>query len=623
MVNVYLNGRRRQLTPNTIIGKGGEADIYDLGNNEVLKLYKQPNDPDYVGNKIAQQGASERLAEYQRKLPAFSSLHLPSHVVSPKATSFDKSSGGNVTGYTMDYLKDMEVLLKLSDRQYRERGGIDGNRVVSTFINLYELVKGVHEAGVVIGDFNDLNVLVDLAGQVFLVDADSMQFDGFYCRTFTSRFVDPLLSEHQSLVLGRPHSTDSDWYAFSVMLFQSMLFVGPYGGVHRPQSGKRLQHDARVLRRITVFNPEVIYPKPALSFNRLPDELLQHFHKVYENDYRGEFPLQLLKNLRWTICSKCGSVHARTFCPNCTTPGAVVQTITRRGTVSATSVFHTPGQILFTEHQGGSLRYLYHEHGAFKRESGQEVIKGNLDPELRFRLSNELTLLGKRKNLFVFSPDKEVDRIETDTVNQLSVFDANDKSYFWLSSGQLNRSGRYGAEYVGDILPGRTLIWTGNKFGLGFYQAGTLTRTFVFSTTGRGLNDQVLLPQLPGQLIDATCVFSDHLAWLMLSLQYVGSLINYCFVVNSEGEVVASDRANQVEDSWLANGIRGRFAAGSSLYAATDSGIIRVQAETGNLYVAQAFPDTEAFVDATTTLFAGDGGIYAVSAHDIQLLKIK
>jgi hypothetical protein len=450
-----------------------------------------------------------------------------------------------------------------------------------------------------------------------------MQFGGFYCRTFTSRFVDPLLADSQKLVLVSPHNNDSDWYAFNTMLFQSLLFAGPYGGVHKPSTGKRLQHDARVLKRITVFNPEVLYPKPALPYGNLPDELLEHFHKVYQKDLRGDFPLKLLQAMRWTTCTKCGLVHARTRCPVCAAPGAVVQTVVRRGKVMATSVFNTRGQILFAAHQGGKLRYLYHENGAFRRESGHEVIQGNLDPELRFRISGDRTLLGKRNRLFVFSSVESVTQLDTDDVNHLPIFDANDHSYFWLASGQLVKSGKFGSEYVGDVLSKRTLFWAGNRFGLGFYQAGELTRTFVFNTNGRGLNDRVAIPPIPGQLIDATCAFSDQLGWLMVSTQHNGRLVNHCFVVNQNGEVVASAEADQEEDSWLTDGIRGRFAAGNSLFAATDHGIVRITADTGALNIAQTFPDTEPFVNATTKLIAGDGGIYTISGSSIFLLKIK
>jgi len=621
VATVYLNGQRRQLPPTAIIGKGGEADIFRLDGGRVLKLYKQPNDPDYAGNPSAQAGAKERLAEIQTKLPAFPGAVLPERVVSPLELAYRRSTGTDIAGYTMNYLDTEEVLLRLGDRLWREQGGIDGNQTLAVFRDLREMVEAVHQAGVVIGDFNDLNVLFDGTNRSYLVDADSMQFGKFLCRTFTARFVDPLACAPDHLVLSTPHSRYSDWYAFSTMLFQSLLFVGPYGGVHRPTSGKRLQHDDRVLSRITVFSPEVLYPKPALPLTVLPDELLDYFTRVYQNDLREVFPLQLLDNLRWTVCSVCGSVHARAKCPVCAAPGAVIQTIVRRGKVTATRTFVTRGQILHACVQNGKLRYLHYENGRFVRENGQEVVRGKLDPELRFRISGDTTLLGKRNRLLVFSGQTK-QSLTTDNVGRLPIFDANSEAYFWTTNGQLVRSGKLGSSYIGDVLPDKTLFWAGDRFGLGFYQAGQMTRSFVFDTGGAGLNDRVPIPNLPGQLIDATCVFSNQLAWLMLSIQEAGRLVNHCYVVNQKGELVASASAEETDDSWLASGIRGRFASGRSLYAATDEGIVRITAANGTLQVEQEFPDTEPFVDAASQLLAGSDGIYAVSAREITLLKL-
>lgn len=620
MPTVHINGRRRQLAPAKIIGAGGEADIYDIGGGQVLKLFKQPNDPVYTGNMAAQTGARERLKEYQRKLAAFPS-GLPQGVIAPMELAFN-GTGGMVAGYTMRYMDTEEVLLRLSDRAWRDHGGIDANQTVTIFRNLRDLVRQVHQAGMVIGDFNDLNVMFDGTDQVYLIDADSMQFGGFLCRTFTSRFVDPLLCEADRLVLSQPHNQSSDWYAFTVILMQSLLFAGPYGGVHKPTSGKRMQHDERVLNRITVWSPDVVYPKPALPYANLPDELLDYFSQVYQKDLRGDFPERLLDNLRWTVCGTCGIAHARPVCPVCAAPGVVKQTVVRRGAVTATRTFVTRGQILFAVSQHGELRYLYHENGVFRREDDREVVKGTLDPELRYRISGQSTLFGKRDRLIVADPGS-TSELTADAAGRLTVFDANSKGYFWTRGGQLLRSGKLGSQYVGSVLEGRTLIWTGERFGAGLYQAGDLRRAFVFDSERPGLNDRVPLPAFAGQLIDAACAFSADKAWLMLSLQENGKLINRCFVISRQGELIASGSAGSDEDSWLAAGIRGRFAQGSSLFAATDEGIIRVGTANGSLQVEQTFPDAEPFVNASSRLLPASDGIYAVSAREITLLKIK
>ena len=47
----------------------------------------------------------------------------------------------------------------------------------------------------------------------------------------------------------------SDWYAFTVLLFQSLLLVGPYGGVHRPTPpAPRLHAGARALRGLVRYD---------------------------------------------------------------------------------------------------------------------------------------------------------------------------------------------------------------------------------------------------------------------------------------------------------------------------------------------------------------------------------
>lgn len=619
----YLSGKRLTLNPAKLIGKGGEADIYQIDPDRVLKLYKRTDDIDYVGNPEAQQGATLRLKEHQHKLPDFPK-GLPLEVVYPRELAYDTASGGEIVGYSMEYLHGLEVLLRLGDKQYREQGGIDGNDVVNTFKHLHSTVTLTHKAGVVIGDFNDLNIMVDHGRQLcFLVDADSMQFGPYFCRTFTSRFLDPLLSDRQRLLLINPHNQNSDWYAYNTMLFQSLLYVGPYGGVHKPPHGKRLQHDARVLQRLTVFDPYVIYPKPALPLDRLPDELLQHFQQVYERDDRGEFPLRLLQSMRWTSCNNCGTQHARPRCPACAAPGAVKETTVIRGRVTATTEFKTRGQILHAVVQDNKLRYLYHDQDMFLREGGDQILSGTLHPKLRFRIQKDTTLIGQGPDIAVLSRRHPPKKIAAGTVNDLTMFDANDDNYFWIAGDQLLRTGRVGPQYMGNILPNRTLFWVGKKFGFGFYQAGNLRRMFVFDVERSGIGEMPSPPPIVGQLVDATCVSSDTYIWFMLTTQEHGHLLNHCHVIDHNGMVVASETADPLTDqSWLTGGIRGHFATGKSLFATTDEGIVRVEVNPGTIQVAERFPDTEPFVDSTGQLLPGPGGIYAVSPHEITLLRI-
>lgn len=624
-MSVYANGKRLTLNPSDLIGKGGEADVYKIDPKTVLKLYKKQNDPDYIGNLDAQQGAIMRLKEHQHKLPDFP-VGLPYNVVVPKALAYEKSATGTIVGYTMNYLDGLEVLLRLSDRQYREQGGIDGNKVIDLFRNLHFALRKVHAENVIIGDFNDLNILFDLTKDLtYLVDADSMQFGPYYCRTFTSRFLDPLLSDPSKLLLVQPHNQNSDWYAYAVMFFQSLLYVGPYGGVHKPAHGKRLQHDGRVLQRVTLFDPEVIYPKPAIPYDRLPDDLLNYFLDAFKNDRRIIFPEHFLQTLRWTTCVNCGSVHARSRCPECALPGQVKETTVIRGKVTAITEFKTNGQILHAVMQENRLRYLYHQNGEFFREGDRHVLKGGLDPKLRYRISRNRTLFGKGDRLVIVGDGLSVP-ITTGTVGELSIFDASDDHHFWIEGNQIRRSEELGDDYIGTILPGRTMFWTGKTYGFGFYQAGLISRAFIFNVKSQGINELTQLPPILGHLVDATCVSSDKLIWFMTTTEENGRLLNHCLVIDPNGTIVASESADhQTDESWLNSGIRGHFATGMSLYVATDDGIRRVATDpkSGTISIAESFPDTEPFTSVNSQLLPGPGGIYVISPHDITILRIE
>ncbi|MFN7134982.1 MAG: hypothetical protein ACK4N5_23100, partial [Myxococcales bacterium] len=236
-MDVYIESRRVRLDPSRAIGKGGEADVFDVGGGRALKLFKAPDHPDLDGLPDEQRAAEERLREHQRKLPAFPT-GLPPRVVVPDALATDRR-GSTIHGYRMRLLDGAELLARFADPA--ARSAIPDARVVAVLRDLHASVAGLHRRGVVIGDFNDLNVLVR-GDEAHLIDADSFQFGPFACRVFTERFVDPRLCALASpgIMLRRPFDTDSDWYAFAVMLMQSLLFVGPYGGIHKPKGKPKL-----------------------------------------------------------------------------------------------------------------------------------------------------------------------------------------------------------------------------------------------------------------------------------------------------------------------------------------------------------------------------------------------
>ncbi|NPC85685.1 hypothetical protein HPC49_46790, partial [Pyxidicoccus fallax] len=403
-MEVWLEGRRVKVDPASALGKGGEADVFDLGDGRALKLFKPPEHPDYTGQPAEQAAARARLDQHQQKLRAFPT-GLPGRVVVPQALATDKKQR-TVLGYAMRKLDAVEPLRRFGEPSFR-RAGATSERVVEVLRGLHRTLDALHAAGVVVGDFNDLNVLVAGASDAYLIDADSFQFGAFLCPVFTERFLDPLrLGAGGSLVPARPPSVESDWYAFTVSVMQSLLCVGPHGGIHRPKTpAARTTAAGRVLQRITVFHSDVQYPKPALPLATLPDAVLHHLHRVFVEDLRGAFPLPLLEGLRFTPCASCGLEHARTACPTCQPNAAAATTpiTSARGQVTATRLFTTRGVLVHASAEDGVVRWLYHADGAYRREDGSVVYRGPLDPSLRWALQGDVTLVGRGGQMAVLA----------------------------------------------------------------------------------------------------------------------------------------------------------------------------------------------------------------------------
>ncbi|WP_174260621.1 hypothetical protein [Myxococcus xanthus] len=624
-MDVWLEGKKVRLNPARALGKGGEADVFDLGDGRALKVFKPPEHPDYTGLPAEQAAARVRLDEHQRKLRVFPA-GLPGRVVVPQALATDKKAR-EVLGYAMRKLDGVEPLRRFGEPSFRRAGAASG-RVVDMLRELHRTLDAVHASGVVVGDFNDLNVLVAGVSEAYLIDADSFQFGGFLCPVFTERFLDPLRlgsTGTQGLVPSRPASIESDWYAYAVAVMQSLLCVGPHGGVYKPKSAAaRTTSAGRVLQRITVFHPEVQYPKPALPLATLPDDVLHHLHRVFVEDLRGAFPHPLLEGLRFTSCASCGVEHARAACPTCQphATAAATPVSSVRGQVTATRLFSTRGVLVHASNEAGVLRWLYHADGAYRREDGRVVLRGALDPSLRWALQGDVTLVGRGGEVAVLAPGRPPDRMGVDAPEGQSAFATNARHRYWAVGGGLWRDGAYGPEHVGAVLEGQTRLFVGPRFGLGFHRAGGLRGAFVFDAERLGLKDGLSLPWPMGKLVDVDCVFDGSSAWLFLVEEAGGRTLHHCVVVGADGAVRASAVAEAGDGSWLGNAPRGRCAAGDALFCATDAGLTRVELRQGRLEAAREFPDAEPFVDAGCSLFLVRQGLAVVGRQDITVLRM-
>jgi H/ACA ribonucleoprotein complex subunit 3 len=629
---VFIKGKRLDYDSNRVLGKGGEGEVFDLGDGLAFKLYKGPDHPDYAGSDAQQvrdrEGAKHRLVLMQKKLPSYPNLKTD-RVIAPKEIVTD--GRGAVVGFTMPILSGAQVLRQLTKAGYRAQTGISNADIIKLFTDLHATVSALHAQKVQIGDFNYLGVMVKQLS-AYLIDADSFQFGEFHCRSFTPRFVDPLACPKDSLLLTGDHTEDTDWYAFALMLFECLSFVAPYGGVLTGEKAKQIKPDDRPLQRVSVFHSSVRYPDKALPLAHFSDDVLEFYRNLLLKDKRGKFPLALLQGMLWTNCTACGAVHCRPKCPVCAVASTVLPPVVleeRHGKATVARQLYTPGVILDALFDGGKLLVLYHEDGAFYREGRRQVMSGALQAGLVTLISGNDTIFTTGTTLISLTPGQNALKLPIDTYRgQLPAVAGNGSDSFFISGGRIQRNDKNGAKFLGSTLAGQTLFWAGSKFGLGTYRVGAIRKAFIFDLEKNALNDAVNL-DFQDDPIEAECYFSSHRAWLFTVHHERGKNLYRCTVIDANGKVTASAQAAEGDGSWLSNGY-GRCAgtlSGSNgqahcLFVGTDDGLLRLDEEKGSLVEKVRFPDTRGLIRSDDRLRLSSKGIFLVGTHEIRLLTM-
>ncbi|EKD24715.1 MAG: hypothetical protein ACD_80C00167G0013 [uncultured bacterium (gcode 4)] len=628
MKTVYLNGQPIRLTKE--IGAGQEAVVYDMGHGQVAKIYRLPSDQYYAQSPEEQHAATARISMHQKKLSLFPT-GLPSNIIAPSNLLTDKQ--GAIVGYVMPFITGAETLLKYGDMGYRQSLNISNNEIRDIFLQLHDTLKSLHSKKVIIGDFNDLNILVKNKN-VYMIDTDSYQFGKFISTMYTEKFVDPLLCDLVKTgndtiwTMAHSHNYNGDWYAFTALLFKSLLFVDPYGGIYKPKdTNKRMRQQLRASHRINVFDPEVIYPKHAYPYKVLDGALLHYFQNVFNKDLRGEFPQVLLKNMQWKMCNACGIEYATSKCPICN--AGVMHSITPisvTGNVQIKEVFVTQGSILFATLQQGKLVYVYHENDQYKRENDSVIYTGNLSRSLHIAIHGSSTVVSESNTMLVIDASGQSKKICIDCVGTRPICDANDHEIFWVENGNIYKKNPLGLAYsslsIGQCIVDNTLLWVGEKFGIGMYKAGDILQGFVFDGTSKVINDNVNLPFIKGQIIDVKTYLSNTTAWILIATKDQSKYINHCVILDKHGKILAHLHDEVTDQTWLSH-IKGKSAVANYLFCPTDEGIMRVGIDVSGQVETKIFTGTENCVNEQSNLLVGPMGIYVIQRNKILLVSMK
>lgn len=630
MLELYVGSRKVLIDLSKPLGDGNEAVVVDIGGGLAAKIFKEPDHPDYKGNLLEQEVARHRIQEHQKKL-----LDVPKNMGTAAVTPIDllRKSNKQIAAYTMS-LKSGLPLFRYGQPDTRVTVPFDF--IKATLLNLNSAVAAVHAAPAVIGDFSDRNVLVSSDASVWLIDTDSWQFGKWQSHMFTDKFLDPLLSSPDEFMLIGKHNSFSDWYAYCLMVYETLTSCPVYFGKHRPEDKTKTVKNpvTRVMKRMPAWAPDIYLPDVVLKAEVLPDDLMDFIDSMVVKNVRKPFPKALLENLEEKVCSSTGKRHFRARSPYvaATSPHTSMEKTTIIGNLTATRMFQTvSGAILNAAVNNGVITYLFHDNGKLYREKGRFVCELDLDPNMRFRISGSKTIIAYENQVAIYAGSQGVSKPKyeiTDTYQRkVSVVAANSKHYYWTSADTLFRSddmyfGTKTREEIGTLLSGQSQIWVGETFGFGFYRQDGLSQAFVFDAS---LADSLKMvpepPQLHGELLDASCAFSDTHLWFTTVTQEGSQTMHRCFIYTADGMFVTSFKQPEGEEGWLES-IRGYAAFGDTLFVPSTDGVQSVRFD-GSTFQVHVFSETARYVGSASHLFIATTGLYAVTQKEVYLLKMQ
>ncbi len=282
MKGTYRRGSSKETaTIGREIGRGGEGQVYTLKEDadEVGKIYYDNEDTEIQRQKVVHFAAMNE-SELLREIAAW-------------PTDYLVNNEGDCVGFTMDFLKGWQPLFSSYQIRSRMRRFPDAgfSFLVRAARNLSACVHRVHEAGLVIGDLNESNTLIDGRAMVKLIDTDSFQveIDGYVltCGVAKTELLAPEL--HNRSLDDFVRQPEHDLFSLAVLVFQ-ILVLGRHPYVGRQREGVEQTLETSIQRGDYAFSElreTQVDPPPGLGITWLPPNLKSMFERSFSTDKKA------------------------------------------------------------------------------------------------------------------------------------------------------------------------------------------------------------------------------------------------------------------------------------------------------------------------------------------------
>lgn len=260
-MDIFVNGQKISLTQKNFVAKGGEGSIFKR-DTVAYKVYEDLN----------------KMVPLE-KLKELKVLDHPS-IVKPIDVLFNEKK--HAIGFSMDWIgDDNAALCKLFTNTFRESNNINDAMTLALVENIKRTTHYIHEHNCLIVDGNELNYLVapDFVTPYF-IDINCWQTKNFPASAIMPSIRDWTTDTFTSL---------TDWFSFAIVTFQLFTGIHPFKGKHK--DFRMNDFRGRIMRNMSVFNPQVSFPQNVRDFNLIPGAYKDWYYQLFENGKRTPPPV--------------------------------------------------------------------------------------------------------------------------------------------------------------------------------------------------------------------------------------------------------------------------------------------------------------------------------------------
>lgn len=188
------------------IASGGEGCVYHTNTPYVCKIYKKEKINTYKYEKVK--------LMLKNKIN-YSGICWPVSLVT--------NQNGEFVGYLMQKATGKELQRSVFQPQLLKKRFPDWKKrdTVELSVTILKMIKHLHDRNIILGDINPMNILVVSPKEVYFVDTDSYQIEGFPCPVGTINYTAPEIQRRPFNTFLRTFGNES--FAVATLLFMLML----------------------------------------------------------------------------------------------------------------------------------------------------------------------------------------------------------------------------------------------------------------------------------------------------------------------------------------------------------------------------------------------------------------